>query len=97
MPASEAFATTTAGGAVDRIASYLEGAAGPWNFTLPASTLETYQRGPYGRYLRDDTYFGVSPDRRFISVRVNAAGKIDQVFMVANTDLLIGPLVNEES
>ena len=45
-------------------------------------------RGRLGEGGMGTVYFGVTPDKNFISMRVNAAGKIDQVFMAATTDLL---------
>ncbi len=88
VAASGSFGTTSAALAVQQVATYFKDAPGPWNFAIPPTTLEAYRQGPYHRYLVDDTYFGVSPGKFFVSVRVNAAGKIDQVFMAANTGLL---------
>lgn len=88
IAASGAFGTISAADAVKKIASYFKDARGPWDFALPVPTLEVYKSGSYTRDLSDGTYFGVTSDKSFISMRVNAAGKIDKIFMAANTDLL---------
>ncbi len=85
---SEAYGTVPGAQAVAKMSSYLTEARGPWSFDIPPTTLDLYKRGPYGRYLIDDTYFGVGAGQQFVSFRVNLAGKIDQIFMSAHTDLL---------
>lgn len=87
IAASGAYGTVSPDGAIKRL-SYLKDDRGPWSFAIPAATLERYKRGSYRRYLADGTYFGVSPGKRFLSVRLNAAGQIDQIFMAISTDLL---------
>lgn len=87
IAASGAYGTVSPDGAIKRL-SYLKDDRGPWNIAIPAATLERFKRGSYRRYLADDTYFGVSLRKGFISVRLNAAGQIDQIFMAINTNLL---------
>ena len=87
IAASGSYGTISPDGAIKQL-SYFKGDHGPWNFVIPASTLENFKSGSYRRYLRDDTYFGVSAGKGFISVRVNSLGQIDQIFMAANADLL---------
>ena len=87
IAASGAYGTTSPAGAIKRL-SYFEDDRGPWNFAIPATALESFKSGSYRRYLGDDTYFGVSARKGFISVRVNAAGRIDQIFMAIDTGLL---------
>jgi hypothetical protein len=87
IAASGAFGTVSQDGAIRQL-SYFKDDRGPWNFAIPATTLESFKSGSYQRYLSDDTYFGVSPGKHFLSVRVNSAGQIDQIFMAVNTDLL---------
>jgi len=88
IAASGASGTVSAADAVKKITSYFKGARAPWDFAIPVPTLEIYKSGSYTRDLSDGTYYGVAPDKSFISMRVNAAGKIDKIFMAANTDLL---------
>ena len=88
IAASGAFGTVSAADAVKKIVSYFKDARRPWDFAIPVPTLVVYKTGNYTRDLSDGTYFGVTPDKSLISMRVNAAGKIDRVFMAANTDLL---------
>ncbi|MGZ3290051.1 MAG: Gmad2 immunoglobulin-like domain-containing protein [Xanthobacteraceae bacterium] len=87
IAASGAYGTISPDGAIKQL-SYFKDDHGPWNFAIPATTLENFKSGSYRRYLGDDTYFGVSAGKGFISVRVNSAGQIDQIFMAINTDLL---------
>jgi Immunoglobulin-like domain of bacterial spore germination len=87
IAASGAYGTISPDGAIKQL-SYFKDDRGPWNFAIPATTLESFKSGSYRRYLGDDTYFGVSPAKGFMSVRVNSAGQIDQIFMAINTDLL---------
>ena len=87
IAASGAYATISPDGAIKQL-SYFKDDRGPWNFAIPTTTLENFKSGSYKRYLGDDTYFGVSPGKGFMSVRVNSAGQIDQIFMAINTDLL---------
>ena len=88
VAASGAFGTVSGAEAVAKIASYFQQAQPPWDFAISSDTLNIYKPGSYQRYLADDTYFGVTTAKNFISLRVNAMGKIDQVFMAATTDLL---------
>lgn len=69
------------------LASFLVGASGTWNWNISALTLSSYKAGSYSTYLADDTIFGTSADKHFVSMRVTC-GKIDQVFVSASTDLL---------
>jgi hypothetical protein len=87
IAASGAYGTISPDGAIKQL-SYFKDDHGPWNFAIPAATLEKFKSGSYRRYLGDDTYFGVSAGKGFISVRVNSAGQIDQFFMAIDTDLL---------
>ena len=87
IAASGAYGTISPDGAIKQL-SYFKDDHRPWNFAIPATTLENFKSGSYRRYLGDDTYFGVSPGKGFMSVRVNSAGQIDQIFMAINTDLL---------
>lgn len=95
MAASVSYATAASGnvgttgpvGAVQQL-DYFKDSKVPWNFDIPAATLNTYKAGSYKDYLADDVYFGASADGMFVSFRTNSAGKIDQIFMAASVDLL---------
>ncbi len=67
--------------------SYLDSATTPWNWTVLAVTLNAYKAGDYKTYVADDTIFGASANKYFVSMRVTC-GQIDQIFVAANTDLL---------
>jgi len=87
IAASGAYGTLSPDGAIKQL-TYFKDDRGPWNFAIPAATLESFKSGSYRRYLGNYTYFGVSPAKGFMSVRVNSVGQIDQIFMAINTDLL---------
>ncbi|MGZ6582558.1 MAG: Gmad2 immunoglobulin-like domain-containing protein [Gaiellaceae bacterium] len=87
IAASGAYGTISPEGAIKQL-SYFKDDHGPWSFAIPAPTLQNFKSGSYRRYLANDTYFGVSAGKGFISVRVNSAGQIDKIFMAINTDLL---------
>ena len=88
IAASGSFGTISGAKAAPLVADYLSNAHGPWNFTPSARAVEVYRHGPYARYLHDDQFFGTSREGRFIAIRVNRAGKIDQVFLAANTNFV---------
>jgi Tfp pilus assembly protein PilE len=68
---------------------YLNSGTAPWNFALDSATLTTYQNGFYKQYFgADSTIVGQAANGYVVSFGVNAAGKIDTVFMSASTDQL---------
>ena len=73
--------------AINDLSSFLTGVNASWEWNIAAPTLNTYKTGSYKLYTADDTIFGASIDKHFVSFRVTC-GKIDQVFVAVNTDLL---------
>lgn len=69
--------------------SYIDAGTDPWNFNLPAATLQSYRNGPYGQYFPTNAVVGKSANNYVISFSFNSAGKISTVFMAVNSDLLV--------
>lgn len=73
--------------AINDLSNFLTGVNASWEWNIAAPTLNTYKTGSYKLYTADDTIYGASIDKHFVSFRVTC-GKIDQVFVAASTDLL---------
>ncbi len=86
LAASEMGKDVTPAEAIQNL-EYLKPATSPWNWNIAAATLNQYKAGDYKQYLADDTIFGASANKYFISMRDNC-GKIDQIFVASSTDLL---------
>jgi cytoskeletal protein RodZ len=85
---SEKTGAETAAKAVSDL-SYLNSGTAPWNFSVPAATLTTWQNGFYKQYFGQNvTIVGEAANGYVVSFGVNASGKIDTVFMAASADLL---------
>jgi len=68
---------------------YLSPLSTTWNFALDNATLAKYQAGFYKQYFgATTTIVGQAANGYVVSFGVNAAGKIDTVFMSASTDQL---------
>lgn len=67
---------------------YLASAIGPWDFDLPATTLDAYKAGFYTDYFGDDCVVGQSSDDYVVSFRINNDGHIDQIFVASDAALL---------
>lgn len=68
---------------------YVENAAKPWEFSLPASTLNSYRNGAYRQYFPSDAVVGKSMDNFVISFTFDDNGKIDGIFMASDASLLL--------
>lgn len=68
---------------------YTHSATGPWNFSLPASTLSTYDASFYTDYFDHNAYVGKSASGMVVSFDFDCDGKINQIFITANEDLLL--------
>ena len=85
---SEKSGAETAAQAVSDL-SYLNAGTAPWNFSVPAATLTTWQNGSYKQYFgANTTIVGESANSYVVSFGVNTSGKIDTVFMSASADQL---------
>ncbi len=75
--------------------SYIHDSSG-WNFALSTATVNSYLAGPYGtgspggvNYFDSSTFFGKASDDKLVAFNFDACGKINQVFMAVNVDLLL--------
>ena len=87
VAASEKGGSETKNAAINDLASFLVGVNASWEWNIPAPTLANYKAGSYKTFIADDTIFGVSIYKHFVSMRVTC-GKIDQIFVAASSDLL---------
>lgn len=87
VAASEKGGSETKNAAINDLASFLVGVNASWEWNIAAPTLANYKAGSYKTYIVDDTIFGASIDKHFVSLRVTC-GKIDQIFVATSTDLL---------
>lgn len=87
-------AASEKGGSVDKTQAisdlnYLKNATSPWDFNLTEATLNAYKNGFYKDYFGDMTIVGKSSDNYVVSFHVDSNGKLDQIFMSVNADLLV--------
>lgn len=68
---------------------YLTGGADPWDFALDAATIASWDAGFYTDYFDDNTYAGRAANGMVVVFDFNDCGKINEVFMVANDELLL--------
>ncbi|MEX0881723.1 MAG: hypothetical protein WDZ34_02525 [Candidatus Saccharimonadales bacterium] len=67
---------------------YLDSGTDPWNFDLPAATVDGYQAGDYKQYFPDGALVGKSANNYVVSFSFNDSGKISTIFMSNSADLL---------
>jgi hypothetical protein len=67
---------------------YTHSATGPWDFNLPQTTLDAYDAGFYTNYFDANTYVGRAADGMVTAFDFDCNGKINQIFVAANEDLL---------
>lgn len=87
IAASEGIGTRTPEQATADITSYMTNATVPWNFDLPAATVEGWRSGGYAQYFPTNAVVGRS-DKVVMSFSFNTAGKISGVFMSISDELL---------
>ena len=87
IAASEGVGDRTPAQAVSDI-KYLNSGTDPWDFSLPAATIDGYQAGDYKSYFPNGALIGKSANNYVVSFTFDSAGKISGVFMVADADLL---------
>lgn len=68
---------------------YTHSATGPWDFNLPPATIATYDAGFYTNYFDANTYVGKAASGMVVSFDFNCDGKIKQIFVAADDDLLL--------
>jgi hypothetical protein len=67
---------------------YLDDATDPWNFDLPAATLNAYSTGEYAQYFPLGAVVGKSADDMVVSFTFDALGDINGIFMAVKAELL---------
>lgn len=68
--------------------AYLNNGTDPWNFSLPAATVTAWASGDYANYISADGLIGKSANNYVVAFMFDDAGKISDVFMAVNSDLL---------
>lgn len=69
--------------------AYLDGGATPWTFEPDAATIAIWEAGFYNDYFDDNTYVGRAANGMVVVFDFDECGKINEVFMVANEELLL--------
>lgn len=87
IAASEHSVTDTPAQAVAEL-DYLNSSSSPWNFSIAAATLTSWKAHFYGQYFSATSYAGEAASGQVASFDFDCNGKIDQIFMAANADLL---------
>lgn len=88
LAASEGIGDRTPAQAVGDLA-YLNDATAPWDFDLPAATITDWQSGDYASYFPETLrIIGRSADGYVVVFKFNSSGKITDIFMAINDDLL---------
>jgi hypothetical protein len=67
---------------------YTHTATGPWDFNLPQATVDGYDAGFYTDYFDENTYVGRADSGMVAAFNFNCDGKIKQIFLAADEDLL---------
>ena len=67
---------------------YLDAGTDPWNFALPAATLQSWRTGDYASYFPTSAEVGQSANKYVVSFMFDSNGDIAAIFMIANADLL---------
>lgn len=88
IAASEGIGDRTPVQAVNDL-DYLNSATDPWDFDLPAATIDDWQTGDYASYFPDTLrVIGRSSNSYVVVFKFNASEKITDIFMAVNDDLL---------
>lgn len=88
LAASEGVGPQTPAEAVTSM-DYLNSGADPWQFEPDAATIATWDAGFYTDYFDDNTYVGRAANGMVVVFDFDDCGKINEVFMVANEELLL--------
>lgn len=67
---------------------YTHSATGPWDFSLPAAAIADYDAGFYTDYFDANTYVGKAASGMVVAFDFDCGGKIKQIFIAADDDLL---------
>lgn len=88
LAASEGIGDRTPAQAATDMAYLNEGTL-PWNFSLAPALIASWDAGFYTDYFDDNTYVGRAANGMVVVFDFNECGKISEVFMVANEELLL--------
>lgn len=69
--------------------AYLNSATAPWDFALPAATINSYRAGFYTSYFPSNVYVGKSADSMVVAFGFDSCAKINMIFVSASADLLL--------
>lgn len=75
--------------AVASLESSLKDATLPWDFSLSASELDTYQSGSYSSYFPTGAFVGKSKNGYVVTFTFNSVGKINSILIASNASLLL--------
>lgn len=67
---------------------YANTATGPWDFNLPAATIDGYEAGFYADYFDANTYVGRAASGQVVAFDFDCDGKISKAFVAANEEIL---------
>ncbi|MGH7158348.1 MAG: hypothetical protein ACREGD_04770 [Candidatus Saccharimonadales bacterium] len=67
---------------------YTHSATGPWDFNLPQATIDGYAAGFYTEYFGANTYVGKAASGMVVSFDFDCNGKIKQIFVAVDADIL---------
>jgi hypothetical protein len=87
LAASEGVGPRTPEQAVEDMA-YLNEGTSPWDFALPAATIAAWEAGFYADYFDENTFTGRASNGMVVVFDFNDCGKMSEVFMAANEELL---------
>ena len=68
---------------------YLDSAKDPWDFNLPATTIDKYKTGDYKQYFTGEVLVGKASDGKVVAFTINSSGKISTIFMSSSDTILL--------
>jgi hypothetical protein len=80
--------TSTQTQAVSSVTDFIAKATKPWNFSLSASVLTSFNSGSYGKYFPNSAIVGESTNKTIISFNFDCTSKIDSILLSTSEDLL---------
>lgn len=88
IAASEGLGLKAPADATTAVTNFIKSAKAPWNFNQPAATLGQWGSGDYAQYFPANALVGKAASNQVISVTFNANGKVNMIFMSADSKLL---------
>ncbi len=68
---------------------YTHSATGPWDFSVPAATVNTWKAGFYKDHFGAKRYIGRAASGMVVSFGFDCSGKVNKIFVAADDDLLL--------